>query len=266
MTTSNHIIAIMQKAARCWAGYESVPGTKAYSEGSCRPKGSKKTKKEVIQGKDHTEKKAADFDVEHARRVFTENPIPGLDPVKATPMQLWNRTKAIVRPDSNHRSSNAANLMRQQYNNQMPNMPQPTASPQPPQVQAPQAPAQTAATAVKPPDPPAPVTSPQPSPPPASSLQRPKVRQKMPGDPVPAIDARLQRKGIDPSQPVFAKASPTPPVTPQIVQNVTRPKEQPAPMPAPPPLKRRPMTMPPADGRVPALAPPPQLFAQASPR
>jgi hypothetical protein len=49
----------MRKAARCWAGYEPVPGAKAYSEGSCRPKGSKKTKKEVIQGKKRTEKKAA---------------------------------------------------------------------------------------------------------------------------------------------------------------------------------------------------------------
>jgi hypothetical protein len=262
MTTAKHIIEIMQKAARCWSGYEPVPGAKAYSEGSCRPKGSKKTKKEVIQGKDHAEKKAANFDVEHARRVFTENPIPGLDPVKATPMQLWNRTKAIVRPDSNHRSSNAANLMRQQYNNQMPNMPQPTASPQPPQVQAPQAPTQTAATAVKPPAPPAPVTSPQPSPPPAASRPRPKVRQ-MPADPVPAIDARLQRKGIDPSKPVFAKAAPKPPVTPQIVQNVTRPKEQLAPM-TPPPLKRVSPTMPPVDGRVPTALPQPprQLFAQ----
>lgn len=47
------------KAARCWSGYEPVPGAKAYSEGSCRPKGSKKTKKEVIQGKKHTDKKAA---------------------------------------------------------------------------------------------------------------------------------------------------------------------------------------------------------------
>ena len=46
------------KAARCWSGYEPVPGAKAYSEGSCRPKGSKKTKKEVIQGKKHTEKKS----------------------------------------------------------------------------------------------------------------------------------------------------------------------------------------------------------------
>jgi hypothetical protein len=46
-----------KKSARCWAGYEPVPGAKAYSEGSCRPKGSKKTKKEVISGKKHTEKK-----------------------------------------------------------------------------------------------------------------------------------------------------------------------------------------------------------------
>ena len=35
------------KLARCWAGYEPVPGAKAYSKGSCRPKGSKKTQKEM---------------------------------------------------------------------------------------------------------------------------------------------------------------------------------------------------------------------------
>jgi hypothetical protein len=41
--------AVMQKAARCWAGYEPVPGKKPYSNNSCRPKS--KTKKK-------TEKKA----------------------------------------------------------------------------------------------------------------------------------------------------------------------------------------------------------------
>ena len=30
------------KSARCWAGYEPVPGKKPYTEGSCRPAGSKK--------------------------------------------------------------------------------------------------------------------------------------------------------------------------------------------------------------------------------
>jgi hypothetical protein len=45
------------KLARCWAGYEPVPGTKKYSEGSCRPKGSKKTQKEMKSGKErHTDK------------------------------------------------------------------------------------------------------------------------------------------------------------------------------------------------------------------
>lgn len=39
--------AAIKKASRCWAGYEPVPGAKAYSKGSCRPKGSKKTQKEV---------------------------------------------------------------------------------------------------------------------------------------------------------------------------------------------------------------------------
>lgn len=41
------VAAVVQKAARCWAGYEPVPGAKAYSKGSCRPKGSKKTQKEM---------------------------------------------------------------------------------------------------------------------------------------------------------------------------------------------------------------------------
>jgi len=41
------MIATCQKAARCWAGYEPVPGATAYSKGSCRPKGSKKTQKEM---------------------------------------------------------------------------------------------------------------------------------------------------------------------------------------------------------------------------
>jgi len=36
----------LRKAARCWEGYEPVPGKKPYSEDSCRPKGSAKKKKE----------------------------------------------------------------------------------------------------------------------------------------------------------------------------------------------------------------------------
>jgi hypothetical protein len=38
-------IASLQKAARCWSGYEPVPGKKPYSNDSCRPIGSKKKKK-----------------------------------------------------------------------------------------------------------------------------------------------------------------------------------------------------------------------------
>jgi hypothetical protein len=34
----------MMKAARCWAGYEPVPGKAPYSNDSCRPKGSGKKK------------------------------------------------------------------------------------------------------------------------------------------------------------------------------------------------------------------------------
>jgi hypothetical protein len=36
---------LMPKIARCWKGYEPVPGKKPYSEDSCRPVGSKKKKK-----------------------------------------------------------------------------------------------------------------------------------------------------------------------------------------------------------------------------
>lgn len=42
-------ITVLRKAARCWSGYEPVPGAKPYSRGSCRPVGSKKTQKEMKQ-------------------------------------------------------------------------------------------------------------------------------------------------------------------------------------------------------------------------
>jgi hypothetical protein len=38
--------AVTQKAARCWAGYEPVPGKKPYSNNSCRPKSKTKKKPE----------------------------------------------------------------------------------------------------------------------------------------------------------------------------------------------------------------------------
>jgi hypothetical protein len=48
--------AYVMKIARCWAGYEPVPGKKPYSEDSCRPVGSGKKKKKNDSGK--SEKKA----------------------------------------------------------------------------------------------------------------------------------------------------------------------------------------------------------------
>jgi hypothetical protein len=38
-------LASLLKQARCWKGYEPVPGKKAYSEDSCRPVGSGKKEK-----------------------------------------------------------------------------------------------------------------------------------------------------------------------------------------------------------------------------
>jgi hypothetical protein len=41
----------LAKMSRCWEGYEPVPGSKPYSQGSCRPKGSKKTQKQMKEKK-----------------------------------------------------------------------------------------------------------------------------------------------------------------------------------------------------------------------
>lgn len=46
------VITDMKKKARCWSGYEPVPGKEPYSDGSCRPAGGKKKEKKK-------EKKAA---------------------------------------------------------------------------------------------------------------------------------------------------------------------------------------------------------------
>ena len=46
-TSKATVMAACQKAARCWAGYEPVPGKKPYSNDSCRPVGSKKKKKDT---------------------------------------------------------------------------------------------------------------------------------------------------------------------------------------------------------------------------
>ena len=46
---------VRHNAAKCWEGYERVPGTKEYAEDSCRKKGSgkkKKKKKEKAAKKD----------------------------------------------------------------------------------------------------------------------------------------------------------------------------------------------------------------------
>lgn len=45
---------LMPKIARCWKGYEPVPGKKPYADGSCRPVSGKKTQKKM-------KKKSADY-------------------------------------------------------------------------------------------------------------------------------------------------------------------------------------------------------------
>lgn len=44
---------LIPKIARCWKGYEPVPGKKPYSEDSCRPQGSKKKKKMKKKAEDY---------------------------------------------------------------------------------------------------------------------------------------------------------------------------------------------------------------------
>jgi hypothetical protein len=55
--SADKVVKVCMKAARCWAGYEAVPGAKAYSRGSCRPVGSKKTQKEMKNGTERPHEK-----------------------------------------------------------------------------------------------------------------------------------------------------------------------------------------------------------------
>lgn len=97
------------KAARCWAGYEPVPGKKPYSDGSCRPVGSKKKKKKK------TEKKAAGpvlpqsasppvqsfsetpFDAQHMVRTLGMHPSTKPKNAYQRAMYLWRKNK-FTRP------------------------------------------------------------------------------------------------------------------------------------------------------------------------
>lgn len=54
----------LAKLSRCWEGYEPVPGSTPYSQGSCRPKGSKKTQKQM------KEKKSASRLFHHATKTL----------------------------------------------------------------------------------------------------------------------------------------------------------------------------------------------------
>ena len=50
---------VRHNAAKCWEGYERVPGTKPYSEDSCRKKGSGKKKKKDKAAKKDGDKSSA---------------------------------------------------------------------------------------------------------------------------------------------------------------------------------------------------------------
>lgn len=53
---------VRHNAAKCWEGYERVPGTKEYANDSCRKKGSGKKKKKKKESKDKAAKKGGGGD------------------------------------------------------------------------------------------------------------------------------------------------------------------------------------------------------------
>lgn len=134
------------KAARCWAGYEPVPGKAPYSEDSCRPKGSKKTQKKTTEKKSG-EKSAAQpytgetsktpFDAQHAIQTLGLNP-------KTSPQVAYNRMMYMHR--NNKFTPQQFSAFRNTYQGLPPTAPaatppQQTAQPAP----APGAPARTPA-------------------------------------------------------------------------------------------------------------------------
>lgn len=182
-----------QKLARCWKGYEPVPGTTPYTEGSCRPAGSKKTKKEVITGKKKTEKKsvailATLFPAKTAE--FSDKPFDpafGLrDPSlkNPTPIQNYNyqlrrsrEVKKKLDKDPNYRSPDWYTDGIKKYTDT-----QGRTLPRPPDAAIAQ-PAPTAiAQAVRPANPVGAVSQPMPQPNPATAtpLQRPTMTQMPP--------------------------------------------------------------------------------------
>ena len=67
-----------QKAARCWAGYEPVPGKAPYSDNSCRPKRKKKT-----------EKKAEEYSAQPFNPAIGYPPKSGMTPMQHYRNQMY---------------------------------------------------------------------------------------------------------------------------------------------------------------------------------
>jgi hypothetical protein len=86
-TQKQAMLSFVMKSARCWAGYEPVPGKAPYSEDSCRPKGSKKKKapSEKKAGQPYSGPYSSTaFDSAHAAQQL------GM-PASAAPQQVYNR-------------------------------------------------------------------------------------------------------------------------------------------------------------------------------
>ena len=129
------------KAARCWAGYEPVPGKAPYSENSCRPKATKKKKKTV-------EKSAEQYSSQPFNpAIGYKHPNSNATPMQAYKHQMYRsgREMAAFKKNPNYRFSADYNTAMQHYGGLAPRPPVETVTPS-----TAQAPPATPAAPVKP--------------------------------------------------------------------------------------------------------------------
>jgi hypothetical protein len=89
------LVSFVMKSARCWAGYEPVPGKAPYSEDSCRPKGSKKKDK-----KPAAEKQAVNSIMPPRRdgKMPARPAAPPTQQIKPKPVKPTNSRQLFVGP------------------------------------------------------------------------------------------------------------------------------------------------------------------------
>jgi hypothetical protein len=88
----------LKSAARCWSGYEPVPGKKPYSSGSCRPAGSKKKKQEKKSAAPFARPGDPDYrePAAPAMKRPTMTQMPPKPPMKAVPPRDFSKLPPYV--------------------------------------------------------------------------------------------------------------------------------------------------------------------------